>query len=418
MSDTLKSLQGLGQGMQSSATKISSGFQKPSSEALVKETAKGISDIGAGLSKSLPKEAQSTKEGTKIPAVELVKNILGKEVGKMGSGISTKLASAIFTTGAKDELATADVYGKTNSDVINQLTGLLKGGDLNQFGLGSGKSSIVTDLMKMVKVDAGKLSLDTKGWTDRLVSEMGSGSGLLNGLSDNLKGSLTQSLHITPSTYDKILVGVGNAYSSYRSGDLTTARGVFNLMGRVCGDTELFKTIDLGAQANLFTGLISQAISLGVPEAIDKLLESSKDPSVTRAALHNNIETAVNAGDLATVNLIAQKLGNGRVTSQVPLAVSKLLANYKIPAGKKETDYPALWLSFKATLDNISPTWMTVERDGVSISNLAAFSKASADARKVMQTDPTLRVATLIAGSYTSRNLLEAAQKQYPLLVA
>lgn len=392
-------------------------FQKPSTNAQQANVSKENTSVEKT---SLPKEAQTTQSGTKIPVTELMKNVIGTagDIGKMGSGINTKLANAIVSSGAKDELMTDDVYGKKNSDVINKLSGLLKGGDLSSLGLGNGKTSIVGDLMKMVKTDGGKLSLDTKGWTDRLVAEMGTGSGSFAGLTDGLKGSLTSSLSITPATYDKILLSVGDAYSAYKSGDLTSAKGVFNLMGKICGDSQFFQAVDLGAQSNLFTSLVDQAIRLGVPDAIDKLIEKSRDRSVTDTALLNNIDTALRAGDVRTVNLIASTMGDGRVRAQVPQAARVLLANWRIPAKKKENDYPALWAELKATLDRIHPGWETVDRNGVAVTDLTVFSLASEDVRKVASTDAAMRVMSTIAGAYESRNLMETALQQYPLLAA
>lgn len=392
----------------------STAFKKPSSNAQAAAKKVSVEKV------SLPPAAMTGDESIKIQASELVKSVYAPtegDIDQMSSGISKKLVNTIFTTGAQDKLLTTDVYGKENSNVINKMMGLLQGDSANQFGIGGSKSSIIDDLRGMIRTDGGKLSLDTKGWTDRIVAEMGAGS--MNGLSGALKTSLTSSLGITPAIYDKVLMTVTDTYRAYSNGDLSTARGVFNLMGNVCGDTELFQTVDLGAQANLVSGLVNQAIQLRVPEAIDSLMaKSTLDSSVKNAALQNNIDTALTSGDIKTVQLIASVLGDGTIAAQNPQAAPILMANYEIASGSKESDYAMLWTDLKTTLDKIDGNWMQQDRNGESVSYLGTFAKMSDDMKLIAATDPDLRVQMAIAEDYPSRDIMATAQKQYPLLVA
>lgn len=357
-------------------------------------------------------QAQSLIKGQKIQASELLAPILGKAVAGISTGINTKLSDGLFTSGAKDELIAADIYGEDNSSIINTFTDKLSGiGGL----ITGNKSSIVSDLLKMAS-SGGKI--DLKSMTDRIVQEMGGSSGIISNLSSAVQGKLTGSFSVSSELFDKMKVSLGDITSGYRGGDLTSARGIFDLMGRFCGDSDLFKMVDLGAQTNLLSGLIDQAISYGVTEFIPKLLENSKDSRVTEISLENNIQSAVEQADLATINLIADTLGSARITTFAPTAVSTILARYKIPNGKKDTDYATLWAALKTTLDRLDPYWLEVQRGSELHYNLGSFTLASEDVKKIVVSDPVASLLVMVGKDYPKIDLMESAKKQYPLLAA
>jgi hypothetical protein len=388
------------------------GFQKPST--IAKQTSDQNNPVAEKV--AVPQK-EGTIKGHKIQASELLKSVLGRSIDGVSKGINTKISDTIFSTGAKDELLTVDIYGKENSDVINTFTDKLKGLTAGQFGLGGAKSSIVSDLLSIAKSGkSGKFDLGSM--TDRIVKEMGGSSGILNNLTDAAKGPLTSSLGISSTVFDKMKVKLGEVYSAYQGGDLTSARGIFDLMGRFAGDSELFKMIDLGAQSNLLAGLINQAISFGVPESIDRLIEHSQDTRVTEVALQGNINTAIEYGDIRTLDRMTTQLGAGRILSQSPLAVQILLARYKIPNGKKDTDYVTLWTELKALLNKINPQWLYRDRNGVLLTNLDSFLKVSNDVKRIAVHDTDVSVALMIASDYQPQDLMEMFKKQYPLLAA
>ena len=388
----------------------STDFQKPST-GVAKEATKE-----KNATKTTPAIPQQTSKikGHKVSSNELMTSVLGKAVSGLSTGVSTKLASGIFGTGAQDQLISQDIYGKDNSDIINTFTDRLK--DAAGGLLGGSKSSIVSDLLNIAKSSGGKLDLGSM--TDRIAKEMSGGSGILNQLTAGVKDKLTGQLGVSSDLFDKMKVTLGNLSSGYQNGDLNSARGIFDLMGRFCGDSDLFKMVDLGAQTNLLSGLIDQAMSFGFSDAIDRLIDSSQDSKVTTISLENNIRTAVERADLTAINIIADNIGALRITSRSPEAVVTILARYRIPAGKKDTDYPTLWTALKETLDRIDPHWLTVERNGESLLNLASFRNASDDVKKIAGNDPQIGVLLMIAKDYPSVNLMDALKKQYPLLAA
>lgn len=326
-----------------------------------------------------------------------------------------KLADTIFKSGPKDELLAVDVFGISDSNVLNSITGKLTGfatDALESFRKNGG----ITNLTSLIKDAAsGKLSLNADALKDRVISAMGGTSNILRSVSDGLQKTLTQGFGISPEVYSQIEATVSGVATSFNTGNIKDAQGIFNLVNQITGQKELAQFMDVGAEANMLSGLFREAITLGVPGCVDALVQNAKSDTAADYALRANIQVAVGMADLNTTNLMVDTLGLNRVIADVPNAAALLLSSYRIPAGVSYEGLDAELTRLLSTLDKLQPGWGSYNRNGVAVSDLSLYTFASPDARKLLDRDPTHRLNAVVASQYQPINMLQQAKKMYPL---
>lgn len=328
-----------------------------------------------------------------------------------------KLADTIFKTGPKDDLLAVDVYGISDNGILNNITDKLSGfamGALDSFRKSTG---LVTDLTSMIRMENGGFSFDKQALVDRVASAMGGTSNILRGMSGDLQTSLTQGYNVDPSILSQVQVVVGEATQSFSSGNLKDARGIFDLVNQISGDSQLSQFIDVGAQTNMLSGLFREAIQMGVPEAVEALANQAQYSMSADYALRGNIEVAVTMSDLDTTSLMVDKLGLNRVLADVPDAATRLASNYQLPDGIDNAGLDAEATKFTNTLSKLHPGWDSYNRDGTAVSDLSIYTALSQDARQLLGRDPDHQVAALIASSYQGGSMIDQVKTMYPYAV-
>ena len=326
---------------------------------------------------------------------------------------NVKLAETILTTGPKDELLTVDVLGVSDTNILNSVIGKLAGSAASTLSaFRSNPSNLLGNVVGLISNNGGKFSFDTKALTDRVLSSLGGGEGLLRTMSSGLQNTLTQGLGIDPNLYSQVTGIINGVTTSFQSGNFSDARGIFEIINQITGQSDLAKFFDVGAEANLLSGIINEAIKLGIPDTITLLLEKANSSEAANAALRSNLTTAIEFSDLTTCATIIDTIGSNQVLADVPAMAQQLLAQYRMPTGTTRADYAARYLDLKAVLDAIKPGWGTVDRAGEPATDLSLFSTCSADAVLVLSTH-----AVKIAPSYTREDLLTSVKGKYPLAI-
>jgi hypothetical protein len=329
-----------------------------------------------------------------------------------------KLADTIFKSGPKDELLAVDVFGISDTNVLNSITGKMTGFASDMLESFRKNGGGITDLTSLIRDAAnGSLSLNADALKDRVLSSMGGTSNILRTVSDGLQNTLTQGFGIPPEVYSQITATVAGVTTNFNAGNVKDASGIFSLVNQITGQKDLAQFFDVGAEANMLSGLFREAISLGIPGAIDALVTNAKSDKAADYALRANIQVAVGMADLDTTNLMVDTLGLNRVIADVPSAATLLLANYRIPAGTPNEGLDAELTKLLSTLDKLQPGWATYDRNGTAVSDLSLYTFASQDARKLMDRDPTHRINALVASTYKPVSMVEEAKHMYPLAI-
>lgn len=338
---------------------------------------------------------------------------------RLNSLANTKLAETFLTTGAKDELLTVDPLGVSDINILNSLAGKLSGFDtgfLESFR--SGGSTILGEVSSLFGSGSGGFSFDAAALTNRVVESLGGSQGMLRNLSSELTTNLTQGVNIDSSIYDQVLGSINGTLSTFTTNSFGDARGIFDLVNQITGQSNLAQFFDVGAEANLLSGIFNEAIQLGVPMAIEALLDAADSSYAADQALRANIPTVIAYSDLSTATTLIDRLGVNQVIADAPAMAQELLSTYKMPQGTTSAQYATRYSELKSVLDTIQPGWGHVDRNGTSIVDLGMFANASPDAIIILGTQVEWSAALKIAGLYTpARNLVEVGRKMYPLAV-
>lgn len=359
-----------------------------------------------------------------------------------GKSMSKKAVSTLFSTGPKDDLTVVDVYGVASKAIIpslggklnlelatnlmqklglptdpkNSLKQLLSGGSDPKSLLGgllSGGNPIASALKQ---VESG-WGIDKEGLKDRIVESLGGKNGLINGLSANLQNTLTSTIGLSKSLSSQITTVVNNVTQKLSTGNLTDARDLLALVGEVTGSPELSRFYDDGAETTLMTGLLSEAIQQGMPNAVEALMASARDPEIAKTALKQNIAVSLVSGNLATVGILATQLQAGPILREVPDAPVVLLSSYKMPKGTTQTQLSDQRDQLVATLSTIQPNWGSATRGTETVDDLQVYSQISKDSERVLKLDADKALAIELAKTYPKQSFRSLVSKQYPRAV-
>lgn len=346
------------------------------------------------------------KGGLKALSKDQVKNLA-----------DSKLADTIFRSGPKDSVLAVDVLGITDTSVLNNITDKFSGFALSTLDEFRKSTGLNTDLTSLIKKNGNGFSFDTKALTDRVFSAIGGSSSALRGLTDKLQTSLTGGAGIDSSIYSKVEAVVNGVTKTFDSSNLKDARGIFSLVNQISGNDQLTKFFDVGAEANVLSGLFREAIQMGIPETIQTLIDTARSSRAADLALRGNIGVAVTLADLHTTNLMVDTLGLNRVLADVPNAPERILANYNLSAGIKNEELDDELARLLETMDKLRPGWAVYDRGGEAVNDLSLYTYASEDARKLLLRDPLHRTAMLVGPSYSATRMLVDLKKMYPLAV-
>lgn len=195
---------------------------------------------------------------------------------------------------------------------------------------------------------------------------------------------------------------------------------------RTVGNTGLIDTKGKYAAA---LGLLDMAISLGVPQLIDDIIQYVKVNKESKRLLIESVRGVIVRSDLNTLNKILDLVGSEGVLQRVPDAVSLLLTFYRFQWGTKPEHYPARRAELLTVLARIRTDWSSANRGITAVSDLGATNYMSGAAKTLLTliqpgtTDanyfdqPYLLEATM-AGAYPSQDLQRLSNKLYPELAA
>ncbi len=335
------------------------------------------------------------------------------------SKINAKLAPTVVTTGPQDDLLTVDAYDFQAKDILSGFTGKLSSsvlGDIgDSFRAGGGLAANMANLLK--RGSDGKIGLNGDAFKDRLVNSLGGRTGLLNSMSGALKNSIGQATGIPDNILNRADVVINGVVRSVQTGDIKSASTLFGLVGGVLDDSSLVEFLDVGAKTSLLTELYRQAMTLGVPEAIDIIVDKAGDNDKAAVyALSMIIDDAVINGNIQTVNKLIDKLGPAAVLAKFPSAVPQILASYQYATVTAAgPNFPVLYAELNTTLSRLDPNWGRRTRNGVSVLDLSVFTNISVDARAILSSTGPFVEAVQVASLYPPVALAQRGKQMYPL---
>lgn len=347
-----------------------------------------------------------------------------------------------------------DPYGEINPEVQNDIASKKTAFELN-FNTVIAKA---TDMVKKVgnKFATGEVSLPEA--RDRIKEALsGSRQGityLAEGLEEIMTSDMTGSdpgtgyVRKANDMIDGVQIAMRQGNSTFNQGDFPNVQAITDFIGDLTGNT-LINVFDLGAEAAIVKGILTQVTAWGIPEIIDdtfgaKWDEDSKSYSyeyddafrfsVTKRA---SSEISPNA-DLKVIRQLMTHAGPTALVADNPDFPTQLLERYNFPLGivpgMKQVDKPEVW-TYQAELellveilDLLKPDWYQVQRmvedpgktpayKAEKNFNLQFMGKASEDAKKLLCFDPKYVPPILTAPFYEVTSGKQMLKQMYPYIV-
>lgn len=267
------------------------------------------------------------------------------------------------------------------------------------------------NLIGLISTQGGRLSLNREELENRLSSAMGQS---MYTLEPEFRESLIQSMaEMTGQDAATLKVAMNNVQTEAPSNRQGDATALAQILSNVSGSQEVIDVFDMHAEVALLGGLLDQAIDLGIPQAVETLLERIDDVEVQRRVALERLRLAALNSQLGTVRSIVDVAGADAALAKVPDIIELVTQNYSWGVNVRSDEYPAKRDELIATLDQINPRWHSKKRDGQWVSNLEPFSRASQDALTLFQMSPYALQAT-IAPKYPKQSYVTVARKYHP----
>lgn len=343
------------------------------------------------------------------------------------------VVSSVFSTGPDDSLLKVDGFGTTPTETLSKLStapGSATGPTsfLDKLTGGFKNSGMdLADITRIVKIGEKGVGLDPSEALRALDRSLGTSISGIESLNSKVKTDALQSLaKLAGFPGLSTLVGqAGAAYAIFDGARTDSALGLMKAIARLTGNDALGGLISGLSKDSLLGSLLTEALALGVPDAIDQIWGAMKDKDAAKQRLIASLPSVVLRCDLASLRKIIGYIGAEAVLAKMPDTIMYLLAGYRFPTRTKVTDYPELKTYLVDTILMIDTKWMTTKRKGVDISSLKPFTRISRDARLLLLssvvpahkgTDPLYKTPVLIAPSYTQTDIRQLGKKMFPVL--
>lgn len=334
------------------------------------------------------------------------------------------IAKSTFVAGAKDVVATVDVYAKTANTAVNSIQDIRKLFDTNLLesfrggNLGQGIRPIIKG------VNAVGLIIDKASLLERLVGSnprlMASFKKLSGGLGDAISASL--------QVKDGVFATVAGVVTKIKDTAVSSVKSLGNLIGDVVGDAWDFVVDDKDGITGFYSGLIKEAQSLGIPGAFKAIISTIRQPGLINRITQNLIPSIVGNSDTAGLLAAAVGTSKGVLTALNPQILSDFSRKYVNPINGTVRDLQSKGNNLFRAFDAVDKNWDKFDRllsDGSTekVTNLTLLQNSSKDAKEAMHTaillpdsdlDPKNRDFYTLANVFKPVSVHEEISKDFP----
>ena len=352
--------------------------------------------------------------------------------------MSVNLASPTFVTGAKAEVAAADVYGLNSSVKINSIS--------TPTPAPEGLSSLVSSSTSTLKE---KLTSSLSFVNDSLkiarsaTSVLSIGSALLKGKGDLLSRiasaapQLANSIKGFPlSSISEILGSVGSV-----SGALVKVDGIANRIGKgnyseitnlgssintITGRKDTFEILDSAASIGALSGVCESAVRRGIPNSFAALSGTLNDIDSVNRMAGKTVGTVLKNSDSSSLMCMAKDTSPGAIKMMRPDVVEGFSSNYTLPEGTLNSQLSGMFTEYKGGLKRLDPDAVSTTRQNDDeegpIVDLSNIQRSSPDFFKVvkkgaMSSSLPEDKLLLLAPSFPATNVTSELTKQFPQTV-
>lgn len=363
------------------------------------------------------------------------------------------LATPTFSGLPNSATKIVDAYDKVDTKLQNELASKISAFDSDIGNVISGATKMVKDIGEALK----KSGMDLYTATQRVREALGGSKSAImdigEGLERQIFGDLTGVdegtgfVRRANNMVDSVLYVKDGVQRIIQSGNFKNVSAVMSFVSDLTG-TPLTKVFDLGAEAALIKGVITEVSNWGVPELVDEVFgakwnEDKKSYdyeyddmfrfSVTKRASESLSPTT----SLAVIDQLMIHAGDAALVADNPAFPDQLLSGYRFPEGIKAggpypeeqtyTNYYDENIKLVSILDRLKPDWFYKTRQVYvggkvpyrtdKVWNLEYISNLSEDAKTLLMTTDEHRAAALTAPFYRVESGITMIKNMYPYFV-
>lgn len=377
---------------------------------------------------------------------------------------ASPLASTTFSAGAKDDVATADVYKLTTSTPINNIPTISatqgaayvtidgvkvysdsSAAAASASGLLGSKSilnGIPTSLKDLAATAKGVIStVNTIKNVVNTAKAVVSGSGSITdrlanslpGLSSALRTSGILSPELTSSvlsgmsavtgdvrTANTLTATVNNLQSNINGVNPTSVSSITNILNSMTSKSGQISIFDTSALTGVATGVVNAASSIGFPGSYSIAVANyTSNQDILNGVASNSLSSVVKNSDLDSLSSMSSMTSAGTLTTANPSVLSDFSRSYVAPAETTYQDTLKNYNTIKTTYAAVDPSWNTAQRATSSgtdtVTSLVAVQNASPDFVKTLEVgiksnpNATVQDQTLLMASSFNNSTTSAA---------
>ena len=333
------------------------------------------------------------------------------------------LANPTFVTGAKDDVAAADVYSQSSSAPINKIVDSsagLSAAASSAKSLVGGKNMLGTVMGAVLSASSLKTAINRGGDPlSRLTSVAGPLAGVMKLLPSGV-GGLAGTLLSGIKGVTGAAVQIGGITQILKSGaNLSSISAVGGLLNAV--NSGSFSMKDPMALIGATAGIVRGAIGSGIGAAFGRAVIHLRDNQALAQVASSVLPAITKGGDFISLQSMTNLLPAGTLKMFNPNVLNDVVQNFSLTALPKSL---TTYTDVITTFGKIEPDWMTASRNDQPAVNLTVLQGASSDFSDLMETglltDPaatTQDKMAMFGTSFPPVSVTENLQTQFPSMV-
>lgn len=351
-----------------------------------------------------------------------------------------------------------DVYKDVDTGLANKLTSKISAFDTDL-------NSIVGGATKMVKGIGTAMQdrgIDLPTAKNRIRDALGGSRSAISDIAETLERSISGDLTGTDegtgyvrganTMIDSVKLVMNGVDQTFLNSDYKSVSGIMGFISDLAGN-QLINVFDLGAQAALVKGILSEVSAWGIPDIIDETFgakwnEESRSYDYTyndefRFSVTKRASDSLSPS--TSLNVIERLMlhgGSKALVAENPAYPDQLLSGYVIPEGcvaggpypvvagephgaQTQPNYYDEGRRLINILNELKPGWFYANRQVFTgnawrtdpVWNLQYLTSASEGARLVMATDAKVRIGLMVAPFYRIEPGLQMLKTMYPYFI-
>jgi len=331
-----------------------------------------------------------------------------------------QLARSTFDIGPADDVKMVDVYNVTDSSVRNALTSKLGtfGDSLTDI---YGKS---TQVLTGIKDKFLKGDINLEDAKRRITGALTGSRTDITYLSTKLQNAIftdvtgkdggTNYVRQANELINTVQVVTTRGKQVFQNTNHNQVGAIMRFVSDLTGNS-VFKMLDIGAEAALVKGAITEIGKWGVPSLVDDVLDKT-DPMVARSAVRRAANEMSSTTDLDTIKVMIARVGAQTLTAETPTFATNLITRYRFKEGVTPEKYPALLADLVSVMDQLQPNWFYTQRAAEEVANLAVIQTASDDAVTLLASDERYLKHVITAPFYATKSSRVLLKTLYPYI--